>query len=133
RIRLTVGLSAIALVCAGALVGRVIAQSGGATATRVPLAQSTKVKGAKGRTLGLSRVTIPSGGTIALHHHEGTQIAYIQSGVLTYTVKSGSVTVVSGPADQPTVARKVNGGQAGKIHAGQGHVELPSPFHQPVH
>ena len=37
------------------LVGHVIAQSGGATAVRTPLAQSTKVKGAKGRTLGLSR------------------------------------------------------------------------------
>ena len=56
RIRVTVVLSAIALVGAGVVVGHVIAQSGGATAVREPLAQSTKVKGAKGKTLGLSRV-----------------------------------------------------------------------------
>jgi quercetin dioxygenase-like cupin family protein len=75
-------------------------------------------------------VTIPAGGTIALHHHEGTQVAYIQSGLLTYTVNSGSVTVMSGPADNPTVVRKINGGQTGKIRAGQWIVEQPSTVHQ---
>jgi quercetin dioxygenase-like cupin family protein len=130
RIRLTVVLSAIALVGAGVVVGHVIAQSGGATAVRTSLAQSTKVKRAKGKTLGLSRVTIPAGGTIALHHHEGTQVAYIQAGVLTYTVKSGSVAVMSGPSDNPTVVRKINGGQTAKIRAGQWIVEQPSTVHQ---
>jgi quercetin dioxygenase-like cupin family protein len=130
RVRLTMVLSAIALVGAGVVVGHVIAQSGGATATRTALAQSTKVTGAKGRTLGLSRVVIPAGGQIALHHHEGTQVAYIQSGVLSYTVKSGSVTVMSGPADNPTVVRKISGGQTGKIRAGQWIVEQPSTIHQ---
>ena len=130
RLRLTLAVAATALVAIGAVAGYVIAQSGGATAVRTPLAQSTKVKGAKGKTLGLSRVTIPAGGTIALHHHEGTQVAYIQSGVLTYTVKSGSVTVMSGPADDPTVVRKIAGGQTGKIKAGQWIVEQPSTIHQ---
>jgi quercetin dioxygenase-like cupin family protein len=130
RIRLTMVLSAIALVATGVLVGHVIAQSGGSTVTRTPLAQSTKVKGASGRTLGLSRVTIPAGGTIALHHHQGTQVAYIQSGVLTYTVKSGGVTVFTGPADNPTEVRKINAGQTGKITAGQWIVEQPSTIHQ---
>jgi quercetin dioxygenase-like cupin family protein len=130
RLRLTLLLAALALVVAGGVAGYVIAQSGGAAAVREPLAQSTKVKGAKGKTLGLSRVTIPAGGTIALHHHEGTQVAYIQSGVLTYTVKSGSVTVMSGPADNPAVVRKISGGQTGKIRAGQWIVEQPSTIHQ---
>jgi quercetin dioxygenase-like cupin family protein len=130
RVRLAMVLSAIALVGAGVVVGHVIAQSGGATVTRAPLAQTTKVKGAKGKTLGLSRVTIPPGGTIALHHHEGTQVAYIQAGVLTYTVRSGSVTVMSGPADNPTVVRKISGGQTSKIRAGQWIVEQPSTVHQ---
>jgi quercetin dioxygenase-like cupin family protein len=112
------------------LVGHVIAQSGGASAVRTPLAQSTKVKGAHGRTLGLSRVTIPVGGTIALHHHEGTQIAFIQKGVLTYTVRSGSVTVMNGPADDPTTVRKIGAGQTGKIKPGQWIVEQPSTVHQ---
>jgi quercetin dioxygenase-like cupin family protein len=130
RLGLLLTLAAVALVAIGAVAGYVIAQSGGATAVREPLAQSTKVKGAKSKTLGLSRVTIPAGGTIALHHHEGTQVAYIQSGVLTYTVKSGSVTVMSGPADSPTVVRKIDGGQTGKIRAGQWIVEQPSTIHQ---
>jgi quercetin dioxygenase-like cupin family protein len=130
RLRLTLVLAALALVAAGGVAGYVVAQSGGASATRAALAQSPKVKGADGRTLGLSRVTIPAGGTIALHHHQGTQVAYVQSGVLTYTVKSGSVTVRSGPADNPTVVRKISGGQTGKVRAGQWIVEQPSTVHQ---
>jgi quercetin dioxygenase-like cupin family protein len=130
RFRVTVVLAAIGLLATGVLVGHVIAQSGGATVTRTALAQSTKVKAAKGRTLGLSRVTIPAGGSIALHHHEGTQVAYIQSGVLTYSVKSGSVTVMTGTADNSTVVRKINAGQTGRITAGQWLVEQPSTIHQ---
>jgi quercetin dioxygenase-like cupin family protein len=130
RLRLSLTLSAIGLLATGVLVGHVIAQSGGSSAVRTPLAQSTKVKGAKGRTLGLSRVMIPVGGEIALHHHEGTQVAYIQKGVLTYTVKSGSVTVMSGPGDSPTVVRRIAGGQTGRIEAGQWIVEQPSTIHQ---
>jgi quercetin dioxygenase-like cupin family protein len=130
RVRVTVILSAIGLLATGVVVGHVIAQSGGSTVVRAGLAQSTKVKGASGRTLGLSRVTIPVKGTIALHHHEGTQVAYIQSGVLTYTVKSGGVTVFSGPADNPMVVRKINGGQSGQIRAGQWIVEQPSTVHR---
>jgi hypothetical protein len=45
-------------------------------------------------------------------------------------VKSGSVTVMSGPADNPTVVRKINGGQTGKIRAGQWIVEQPSTVQQ---
>jgi quercetin dioxygenase-like cupin family protein len=130
RFRLSLVLIAIALVGTGVVVGHVIAQSGGATAVRTPLAQSTKVKGVRGRTLGLSRVTIPAGGTIALHHHEGTQVAFIQKGVLTYTVREGSVTVMSGPAGDATVVRKIGAGQTGKIRAGQWIVEQPSTVHQ---
>jgi quercetin dioxygenase-like cupin family protein len=130
RLRLTMILAAIGLLATGVAVGQVIAQSGGSAAVRTALAQSTKVKGAKGRTLGLSRVTIPVGGQIALHHHEGTQVAYVQKGVLTYTVKSGSVTVMSGPADSPTLVRRISGGQTGKIQAGQWIVEQPSTIHE---
>jgi quercetin dioxygenase-like cupin family protein len=130
RSRTFLAAAAVALLGAGALVGTVIAQSGDATAVRTPLAQSTKVKGVKGKTLGLSRVTIPAGGTIALHHHQGTQVAYIQSGVLSYSVKAGSVTVMTGTADNPMVVRKINEGQTGRITAGQWIVEQPSTIHQ---
>jgi quercetin dioxygenase-like cupin family protein len=120
---------AVALIAVGVLVGNVIAQSSAPTAVRQPLAQSTVVKGAKGRTLGLARVVIPPGATIALHHHEGTQAAYIQAGVLTYTVKSGSVTVMSGPADKAQVVRKIKAGQTAKIPAGDWIVEQPTTIH----
>jgi hypothetical protein len=76
---------------------------------RTPLAESTKVKGAAGRTLGLAR---------------------IQKGVLTYTVKTGSVSVMSGPADAATVVRKIGAGKTGKIRARQWIVEQPSTVHQ---
>ena len=130
RLRLGLTIAAIGLLAIGVAVGHVIAKSGGSTVTRTALAQSTKVRGVSGRTLGLSRVTIPVGGRIALHHHEGTQVAYIQSGVLTYTVKSGSVTVRSGPAENSAVVRKINGGQTGAIRAGQWIVEQPSTIHR---
>lgn len=130
RLRLTLVLLAIGLLSAGVVVGHVIAQSGGSNVKRVALAQSDKVRGASGRTLGLSRVTIPVGSSIPLHHHQGTQISYIQSGVLTYTVKSGGVTVYSGPADNSTVVRKINAGQTGPIRAGQWIVEQPSTIHR---
>jgi quercetin dioxygenase-like cupin family protein len=130
RLSLILILAAIGLLAAGIAVGHVIAQSGGSTVTRTALAQSDKVRGASGRTLGLARVTIPVGGRIALHHHEGTQVAYIQAGLLTYTVKSGGVTVFSGPADNSTVVRKIDAGQTGAIRAGQWIVEQPSTVHR---
>jgi oxalate decarboxylase/phosphoglucose isomerase-like protein (cupin superfamily) len=130
RIRLILAASGLGLVGAGIVVGQVIAQSGGTpAAVRQPLAQAGKVKGAKGRTLELSRVVIPSGATIALHHHEGTQTAYIQSGVLTYTVQSGSVKVRKGPSDEPKLVRRITAGQTKPIKAGQWIVEQPSDIH----
>ncbi|HSD25107.1 MAG TPA: cupin domain-containing protein [Solirubrobacterales bacterium] len=130
RIRITLALSALALLAIGVAVGQVIAQSGGSSVTRTALAQSNKVRGVSGRTLGLSRVTIPVGGSIPLHHHQGTQVSYVQSGELTYTVKSGGVTVYRGPADNATAVRKISAGQTGKIRAGQWIVEQPSTVHR---
>jgi quercetin dioxygenase-like cupin family protein len=131
RFHLLLVVAAIGLLGTGILVGRVIAQGGDApSAKRLPLAESSKVKGASGRTLGLSKVTIPAGGQIALHHHEGTQLAFIKSGTLTYTVKSGLVTVMKGPAGTASVVRKIRGGQTGKVRAGQWIVEQPSTVHQ---
>ena len=130
RLRLLLAVSAIGLVAVGGIAGYVIAKSGGGAVVREPLAQSTKVQGVKGRTLGLSRVTIPAGGKIALHHHKGTQVAYIQRGVLTYTVKRGSVTVRTGPADNPRLVRRIAAGSSGRIAAGQWIVEQPGTIHR---
>jgi quercetin dioxygenase-like cupin family protein len=130
-IKLLAAIAAIVVIGAAAT-AVVIAQSTGTpTAQREALAQSTKVQGVKGRTLGLSRVMIPAGAMLALHHHLGTQIAYIQAGVLTYTVQEGSVSVMQGPADgEPKLVRKIKAGQTGKIRAGQWIVEQPSVIHR---
>ena len=99
--------------------------------SRNALAQAIDPVGAPGRTLGLSRVKVAPGAQIALHHHAGTQIAYIQRGVLTYSVRTGSVDVMRGPADQsPKLIRTIASGQTGKLRAGQWIVEQPTTIHQ---
>jgi quercetin dioxygenase-like cupin family protein len=76
-------------------------------------------------------VRIAPGAQIALHHHPGTQLAYIQRGVLTYSVRDGSVEVMRGAADQaPKVVRTIGAGQTGKIRRGEWIVEQPSTIHQ---
>ena len=99
-------------------------------ATRTVLAQAADPAGAPGRTLALSRVTIPARTALALHHHPGTQIAYIQRGTLTYTVKTGVVNVYRGAADQsPRVVRRVKAGHKGVVHAGEWVIERPTVIH----
>jgi len=126
---------AVTLVAALAL-GFVLSSSFGhaetaPTAVRNALAQSEQVQGAPGRTLVLSKVVIDPGAKLALHHHLGTQVAHIQSGVLTYTVEQGSVVVRRGEADQqPKVVRSIKAGQTGRIRAGQWIVEQPSDIHR---
>jgi quercetin dioxygenase-like cupin family protein len=99
------------------------------TAVREALAASSSVRGVKDKTLGLTRVTIPAGVKLALHHHPGTQIASIQAGTLTYSVKTGSVTVRSGSADAPKIVRTIKAGQTAKIRKGQWIVEQPTEIH----
>jgi hypothetical protein len=86
--------------------------------------------GGTGRTLGLSIVTIPAGVRLPLHFHQGTQLAYVQTGILSYTVRSGRVRVMSGLADQsPKLVRTIGAGQTGDITSGQWIVEQPSTIH----
>ena len=101
-----------------------------AQATRTVLAQKVDPAGGPGRTLALSRVTIPADTSLGLHRHPGTQIAYIQKGTLTYTVRTGVVSVYRGAADQnPEVVRRVGAGQTGQVHAGEWVIEPPSAVH----
>lgn len=100
------------------------------TVTRDALAQSTSVRGASGRTLALTRVNVPAGAKLALHHHSGTQISSIQAGTLTYTVKTGQVKVMTGPSDAPKLVRTIKAGQTGAIKTGQWMVEQPNVIHQ---
>jgi quercetin dioxygenase-like cupin family protein len=106
------------------------AQDEPAQATRTVLAQAVDPTGARGRTLALSRVRIPAHTRLALHRHPGTQIAYIQKGTLTYTVRSGVVNVYRGPADQsPRLVRRVAPGETGRVRAGEWVIERPRAVH----
>jgi quercetin dioxygenase-like cupin family protein len=99
-------------------------------AVRLPLAAQNNPTGARGRTLGLTKVTIPPGTKLALHYHPGTQVAYIASGRLTYSVKKGHVTVMTGPADTlGKVVSRIGPGQTGAIDAGDWIVEQPTVVH----
>jgi quercetin dioxygenase-like cupin family protein len=100
-------------------------------AQRSALAQSDRVQGAPGRELVLSRVVVPPRAQLALHHHLGTQVARIESGTLTYTVRDGAVVVRSGESDQgPRKVRTISSGQSATIKSGQWIVEQPSDIHE---
>jgi quercetin dioxygenase-like cupin family protein len=89
------------------------------------------VQGAPSRSLVLSRVVVEPGAELALHHHLGTQVAHIESGTLTYTVRRGAVVVRTGQSDrQPRRVRTIVAGQTGRIRAGQWIVEQPPDIHE---
>jgi quercetin dioxygenase-like cupin family protein len=60
--------------------------------TRTPLGQASPAN-APGQVLYLQRVTIAPGAKFAEHFHQGTQVARVLSGVLTYDIASGTATV----------------------------------------
>jgi mannose-6-phosphate isomerase-like protein (cupin superfamily) len=79
----------------------------------------------------LSRVTVPPGVELALHHHLGTQIARVEAGTLTYTVRRGSAVVWEGEADQdPRRVRTIHANQSARLRSGQWIVEQPSDVHE---
>jgi len=115
----------------GVLLPGAFGKTDAATAIRNALAQSDHVQGAPNRTMVLSRVMVEPGAKLALHHHLGTQVARIQAGVLTYTVRRGSVVVRRGESDQqPRTVRTIKAGQTAAIAAGQWIVEQPSDIHE---
>lgn len=98
---------------------------------RDAMAQSGTVAGAPGRELVLSRVTVPPGAALPLHRHRGTQVARVESGTLTYTVREGEVTVRRGQSDSsPRVVRTIAAGTTAPIRAGEWIVEQPSAIHR---
>ena len=86
--------------------------------TRSDLASAKNPVGGKGRTLGLTRVTIPAGAQLAAHTHPGTEIARIEHGTLTYTVeRNGSVPVYRGDAGSARKLRTLRPGQTARLRA----------------
>jgi hypothetical protein len=130
--RLSVAALAVVALALAWLGGAISASGAGSApaAKRQELAAHENPIGARGRTLALSRVTIPTGVRLPLHFHEGTQVSYIDQGVLSYTVKTGSVRVMKGLADQsPRLVRTIRAGQTGTITAGEWIVEQPTVHH----
>jgi quercetin dioxygenase-like cupin family protein len=107
------------------------ASSAAPVPVRKALAQSEHVQGAPGRTMVLSKVTVPPGAALAVHHHLGTQISRVVSGTLTYTVRRGKAELFEGESDsEPRLVRDITAGKTAKIRAGQWLVEQPSDIHQ---
>src|SRR6478752_230788 len=80
----------------------------------------------------LSRVEVEPGAKLALHHHLGTQVANIEAGTLTYTVRRGGVVVRQGESDQsPRTVRKIAAGQTAPIRPGQWIVGSPPTSTKP--
>jgi quercetin dioxygenase-like cupin family protein len=132
RPRLAIALALIVVFALGAVLPGAVGQTKVApTAIRNALAQTSHVQGAPDRTMVLSRVEVEPGAQLALHHHLGTQVAHIEAGTLTYTVRRGSVVVRKGESDQsPRTVRTIKAGQTGRIRAGQWIVEQPSDVHE---
>jgi quercetin dioxygenase-like cupin family protein len=80
---------------------------------------------APGYEMDLARYTIPAHAKLAPHHHPGMQLAYVESGTLTYTVMEGTVTVHA--ADGTT--RTIGPGQTGTIRTGDWLTETPEIVH----
>lgn len=132
RFRVLIALALSGAFVLGAVLPGAFGQSQVApTAIRNALAETSQVQGAPQRTLVLSRVEVEPGAELALHHHLGTQVAHIEAGTLTYTVRRGSVVVREGESDQdPRTVRAIKAGQTARIKTGQWIVEQPSDIHE---
>jgi quercetin dioxygenase-like cupin family protein len=120
----------LAALAGGVAAGWALGGGDPAPVVREPLAQTSKARGAPDRTLALTRITIQPGTKLDKHHHPGTQIAYVDSGVLTYTVDEGTARVKRGPADDhPVLVRKLEAGETARLRPGQWIVEQPSDHH----
>lgn len=105
----------------------------GATATTLPAAGSvvkangitrtilsvTRPANAPGQVLYLTKVRIAPRSKLSEHFHDGTQIATVQSGVLTYRITSGSTVITNTKG----ATRTVSGPKTVKIRAGESLVE----------
>jgi mannose-6-phosphate isomerase-like protein (cupin superfamily) len=132
RPRILIALALVATFALDTVLPAAFAETKAApTAIRNALAETSKVQGAPQRTLVLSRVEVEPGAKLALHHHLGTQVAHIEAGTLTYTVRSGVAVVKVGESDQnPRVVRTIKAGQTAPIRTGQWIVEQPSDIHE---
>jgi AraC-like protein len=75
-------------------------------------------------------VTIPARTALAPHRHPGYQIAYIERGTLTYTVRTGVVRIYRGAADaSPRLVDTIRAGETGRVRAREWVVERQGDVH----
>ncbi|HEY2479554.1 MAG TPA: hypothetical protein VGI17_12600 [Solirubrobacterales bacterium] len=134
RLALRLPLTALAVVAIVAM-AIILPTAFGASApapapVRKALAQTERVQGAPGRTMVLSKVTVPPGARLAVHHHLGTQISRVEAGTLTYTVRRGKAELFEGEAEEARLVRVITAGKTAQIRTGQWLVEQPSDIHQ---
>jgi quercetin dioxygenase-like cupin family protein len=97
--------------------------------TRSILVEATPVA-APDRSLQLVRYVIEPGAKLPAHTHPGTQIAWIESGELTYTVVDGEIPVQRGTADGvPDVTEVIVSGQTTVLKPGDAVVEHEDMVH----
>lgn len=85
---------------------------------------------APGEVLELVRYTIAPGTQLPTHTHPGMQVAYVESGELTYTVVVGNVEVQrTATAGTPGPVDVVKSGEATVIHTGDSFVEVQGLVH----
>jgi quercetin dioxygenase-like cupin family protein len=123
-LRLLVPVAGLGLIASGFGAGLAVSAASAddpapVTVNRQSLAETPAPPGAPKRTLGLSKVVVMPGSQLASHHHPGAQLGYIAEGALTYTVETGSATVLKGPGDDATVVKKLKPGQTYTVKAGQ--------------
>jgi quercetin dioxygenase-like cupin family protein len=92
--------------------------------TRTELGEASPANG-PGQELYLQRVTIAPGAALPEHFHQGTQVAHIISGVLTYDIASGSTTVTRANGKTQTVSAPATI----KLRPGDGIVETQGLVH----
>src|SRR5262245_10394123 len=119
----------VAVLVAGACPLPCTATAATAAADKVPVTRSvygkTAPDNAPGQEMYLQQVVIAPGGKLPEHYHEGTQLATIRAGVLTYNVVTGTAVVTR--ADGKTV--RVKGKGVVTLRKGDTLVEAQSLVH----
>ncbi len=92
--------------------------------TRIPLGEASPTN-APGQVLYLQRVVIAPGARLAEHFHQGTQVATVTKGTLTYNIVVGTVTIT----DADGTTRDVTGPKVVRLRAGQSLVERAGLTH----
>lgn len=106
-----------------------------AVASTVVASRDVLVQGspeaADGQVLQLVRYDIPAGVVLPMHTHPGMQIAWIESGVLTYhVVEGGSILVTRGAHNGTPEATELLGpGETTELHPGDSVSELDGVVH----